>query len=244
MYRRALFTLALMIVVLGGGACGGSDGGADASTLAVTPTVAPTVGASAAAGIVFCEPLQEGVQGEAGRAIAAVPYGVTVVYAAGTCEPDVDVEGRVAVRGEDGAQTYVAPAYTTDYVSFAGFVDLGTIVWTSAKGDLNGTPTVMTGLFLNADAEVLFSQLGDPFVQVTTTADGDQVLRTLTERIGDVDNGLPLATFVDGEPLKGENGAIIAPTVRGQLTDSLVIAGLSRDGAEELKALINGGAYR
>ncbi|MEX2247495.1 MAG: protein translocase subunit SecD [Dehalococcoidia bacterium] len=189
--------------------------------------------------LMFCEPLQQGAQGSgAGAQIASAPQGSRVAYKAGGCEPDVDENGAVAVINADGSIGRLAPTYTT-----LQEVDLSSgrdnIVWTPATGDLNGAQTVMTGAFLKSNTTVQFDQLGQPFLIFNMTDDGKQVFGSLTRRV----QGLPLATFLDGDPIRGREGGIIAPTVQGEITDTGQTTGLALKDAQRLKTLLNNGAF-
>ena len=187
--------------------------------------------------LMFCEGLQQGGQGGGpGTPLAVVPDGSKVVYKKGTCEPDIDENGQVAIKNDDGTISRIAPTYTTSYTG-------DTIVWTPAKGDLNGAPTTMTGNFLKSDAKVQFNSLGAPILVFNMTNDGQKIFGSLTGRIGDPQAGLPLATFLDGEPIRGENGNVIAPRVQGQITDTGTTTGLSLNDAQRLRTFLNNGAF-
>ena len=190
--------------------------------------------------LMFCEGLQQGSQGGTGSPLAIVPDGSKIVYKAGTCQADVDATG-VLVRNDDKTTTRIPPQYTTAY---GGLLD--NIVWTPAKGDLNGAPTIMTGEFLKSDANVRFDTLGQPQLNFNMTGDGQKIFGSLSQRM----IGLPLATFLDGEPIRGSgdrNGDgvkdIIAPTINSQITSNGVTTGLSLGEAQKLRTFLNNGAF-
>jgi preprotein translocase subunit SecD len=196
--------------------------------------------------LMFCEGLQQGGQGGAGSPLAIVPNGSQVYYKPGTCQPDVDANGAVALKdangniakNADGTIQRVTPQYTTG----AG-QSPDNIVWTPAKGDLDGVPTIMTGQYLKRNTAVQFDQLQQPILTFNMTSQGQKIFGSLTGRIGDNTNGLPLATFLDGEPIRGKTGSVIAPTVRGQITDTGQTTGLSLNDAKRLKTFLNNGAF-
>jgi preprotein translocase subunit SecD len=174
-----------------------------------------------------------------------VPAGTQaqVYYKPGTCEPDVDAAGNVALSNPDGTiataadgtVSRITPIYPTAEVA-----NRDKIIWTPAKGDLNGAPTVMTGNFLKSNVELLFAPVtGAPYLVFHTTADGDKVLGSITGRI----QGEPLATFLDGEPIRGDDDQVLAPTVQGQITDSGSITGLSLSENKRLRTFLNNGAF-
>ncbi len=193
--------------------------------------------------LMFCEGLQEGGQGGAGSPLATVLPGAKVYDKPGTCEPDAD-NGEVALanpdgsiaKNPDGTIRRTKPTYTATY-------NPDNVVWTPAKGELNGAPTVMTGNFLKRNTQIQFDQLGRPFMTFNMTKDGEKVFGSLTRRIGNRDIGLPLATFLDGEPIRGADGRVIAPRVQGEITDSGQTTGLTLNDAKRLKTFLNNGAF-
>jgi preprotein translocase subunit SecD len=142
------------------------------------------------------------------------------------------VNGQVLYRNDDGTTTRIAPSYTTAYSA-------DTIVWTPAKGDLNGSPEIMTGAFLKPDASIQFDSLGQPSLRFNMNGDGQKVFGTLSERL----IKLPLATFLDGEPIRGQAGSVIAPTINAQITTTGVTTGLSLTDAKKLTTFLNNGAF-
>ena len=54
---------------------------------------------------------------------------------------------------------------------------------------------------------------------------------------------VPLATFLDGEPIRGKDGRIIAPTIQSQITTTGQTTGLTVDDANKLKTYLNVGVY-
>ncbi len=183
--------------------------------------------------LMFCEGLQNGAQGGgAGTPLGVVPDGSAVVYKSGTCQPDIDASGQVAVTGADGSIARVAPQFTTS-------APRDNIVWLPAKGDLNGSATIMTGSFLKANSSVQFGSLGEPLLIFNMNSDGEKVFGSLSQRLV----GLPLATFLDGEPVRGKDGQIIAPTINSQITSTGQTTGLSLNDAKKLKTFLNNGAF-
>ncbi len=194
--------------------------------------------------LMFCEGLQQGSngdqQGGTGSPLAVVQDGSKVVYKPGTCQPDVDATG-VLIKNDDGTTSRAPLQYTTTSGSA-----LDNIVWTPAKGNLNGAPTIMTGEFLKSDASVQFDSLGQPQLSFNMTGDGQKIFGSLSQRM----IGLPLATFLDGEPIRGSgdrNGDgvkdIIAPTINSQITDHGVTTGLTLSEAQKLRTFLNNGAF-
>jgi preprotein translocase subunit SecD len=71
------------------------------------------------------------------------------------------------------------------------------------------------------------------------TDDGQEVFGSLSARL----TGLPLATFLDGEPIRGREGSVIAPTIESTITDTGVTTGLTVDDARRLRTFLNNGAF-
>ena len=196
--------------------------------------------------LMFCEGMQQGGQGGAGSPLAVVPDGSKVYYKPGTCQPDVDANGAVALKdangdiakNPDGTVQRVTPQYAS-----TAALTTDSIVWVPAKGDLDGVPTIMTGQYLKRDTQVQFDQLSQPILTFSMTSQGQKIFGSLSQRIGDPTNGLPLATFLDGEPIRGKDGRVIAPRVQGQITDTGQTTGLTLNDAKRLKTFLNNGAF-
>lgn len=201
--------------------------------------------------LMFCEPLQQGGQGAStgtSTAVAVVPAGTQVYYKPGTCEPDIDAKGAVATgtgsgesrqpaKDASGNIVRVTPQYAS--VSNLSSAVFESVVWTPAKGDLNGVPTIMTGSYLQSNAQVVFDSLGAPALQFNMTDSGKQIFGSLSQRL----IGMPLATFLDGDPIRGEKGQILAPTIQATITDRGQTTGLSLGDAKRLRTFLNNGAF-
>lgn len=196
--------------------------------------------------LMFCEGLQQGggaQQGGTGSPLAAVADGSKVVYKPGTCQPDIDASGQVLIKNDDKTTSRIAPQFVTP--GQTGY-PLDNIVWTPAKGELNGSPTIMTGGYLKSDVTITFDTLGQPQLLFHMNGDGQKVFGSLSQRM----IGLPLATFLDGEPIRGQQDRnqdgvkdVIAPTINAQITDTGVTTGLSLSEAQKLRTFLNNGAF-
>ena len=197
--------------------------------------------------LMFCEGLQQGSQGAAGSPVAVVPPGTDIYYKPGSCQPDVDATGAVALgdpktgeiaKNADGTIKRVTPTYTTTWVG-----NTENMVWTPAEGKLDGVETIMTGQYLKRNTKVQFDQLSQPTLTFEMTSDGAKIMGDLTGRIGGQTNGLPLATFLDGEPIRGKDGHIIAPRVLSTISDQGQTTGLTLNDAKRLTTFLNNGAF-
>jgi preprotein translocase subunit SecD len=198
--------------------------------------------------LMFCEPLQQGggpgrPQAGAGATFAGYAGPERVFYRQGTCEPDVDEQGNVAVSNPDGTIALDEQGnirrITPTYGGLNQIASIEAIIWTPGVGELDGVPQVMTGNFLEPNSDVVFGDFGQPFLQFEMTEEGEEVFGSLTDRI----IGLPLGSFLDGEPIRGADGQIIAPNVNTQITDEGVISGLSVRDAQRLSTFLNNGAF-
>jgi preprotein translocase subunit SecD len=181
----------------------------------------------------FCEPVTD----DAGGVLVAREG--TVRYQTQSCEPVRDEEGNVVVDGG----TAEFEAWPLD------FADNEFIVWQPAVADLDGDGTndaTLDGQYLKPDTFVDASvttanPLGDPTLIFSLRGDGGKVAEQVTTRLSR--RQYPLAPFLDGEPIRGEDRQIIAPAVQGTISSQGTITGLSLEDAEELSILLNTGAF-
>ncbi len=177
----------------------------------------------------FCEPLTD-----AGGNVALLSSG-TVQYQQQSCEPVRDAQGNIVVTG-GGSITYTA------WTNGGAGISRDQIVWQPATGDLNGTPTALTGKYLKADTSVTGEQFtSKPLLLFNMNSDGAKISGEVTERLSQ--KNFPLAVFLDGEPIKGDDDHIIAPSVQSKITNSGDITGLSLSEARNLSKLLNTGAF-
>jgi len=100
----------------------------------------------------------------------------------------------------------------------------------------------LTGEFLEPNTYVTTDQTGIQILLIFQfNKQGADIAEQVTVRLED--GNYPLAPFLDGEPIRGDDGQIIAPSVQGTITDQGQISGLSRGEAGELSKLLNTGAF-
>ncbi|MDZ4278989.1 MAG: protein translocase subunit SecD, partial [Dehalococcoidia bacterium] len=75
----------------------------------------------------------------------------------------------------------------------------------------------------------------------TWDGDGAKISEQVTERLSQ--RQYPLASFLDGEPIRGEDDTIIAPSVQSVITAQGQITGLTLRDAQDLSKLLNTGAF-
>jgi preprotein translocase subunit SecD len=175
----------------------------------------------------FCEPLTN-----SGGQIAVLKDGKgQVKYQTQSCEAAHDASGNVVVDGG-----------SVDFVSLSSGIDRSAIVWQPAKATIDGQELALTGEFLKPTTAVTTHPVtAKILLTFEWNGKGSQISADVTGRLAA--NKLPLATFLDGVPITGDNGQVIAPTVQSQIIQSGEITGLSNKEAHDLSKLLNTGAF-
>jgi len=109
--------------------------------------------------------------------------------------------------------------------------------WTPATGTVNGQNLTLTSRYFKENTYVAADQYGKPLLLFEWDETGAQLSKQITTRL----LGKPLAIYLGDEPLRGEDGRIIAPTVQAVIEDKGQIEGLSLADVIELKDLLNAG---
>jgi len=174
----------------------------------------------------FCEPIQN-----ASGDIAITREG-TATYKAQTCEPERDEQGEIVIEG--GVLEYAA--WDPSIQTYAE----DDIIWQPAKGEVDGREVELTGTMLQ-NTFVQRDPVGQPYLAFQLKSDGAEIMGQVTERLNT--KHYPFATFLDGQPIRGEDGTIIAPSVQAVITAEGTITGLSVGDARELSQLLNTGAF-
>ena len=191
----------------------------------------------------FCVPLED-----AGGNIAIVRTG-TAVYERQSCRPARDADGEIILESSvtiesdvplDGDGVLAEIEFVrwppTDYTT-------NDIVWTPAVAVIDDEELELNGEFLRPNTSVQINQItNDPQLSFEWDSTGAKISGEVTLRLADQGN-LPLAPFLDGEPILGEDGRVIAPSVQSQITSTGQITGLSFKEARDLSKLLNTGAF-
>jgi preprotein translocase subunit SecD len=109
--------------------------------------------------------------------------------------------------------------------------------WILATGTVNGEELTLTSRYFKENTYVTVNQLGSPLLIFEWDATGAQLSKQITTRL----LGKQLAIYLGDEPLRGEDGRIIAPTVQAVIEDKGQIEGLSLTDAQQLRDLLNAG---
>jgi len=107
-----------------------------------------------------------------------------------------------------------------------------------ATGTVNGKELTLTSRYFKENTYVTVSQtIGKTLLVFEWDETGAQLSKQITTRL----LGKPLAIYLGDEPLRGEDGRIIAPTVESVIEDRGQITGLRLADATELSKLLNAG---
>ncbi len=109
--------------------------------------------------------------------------------------------------------------------------------WTPAAGTVNGTELTLSSRYFKENTAVALDQYGKPLLVFEWDETGAKLSEQITTRL----INKPLAIYLGDEPLRGEDGQMIAPVVRAVIKDKGQIEGLSFADATELKDLLNAG---
>jgi len=144
-------------------------------------------------------------------------------------ELKTDANGNVAVI-QNGQETYIP---------LSSLSNLEDAVWITAEATTRDGQTVpLTGKYLT-DTFLSADNAGLPVLQFRFNDEGGHLFEQISGRL----IGQPLAFFLDGEPIRDENGQMNAPIVRAQIGKSGIIENMSLDEAQLLVKLLKAGAF-
>ena len=113
--------------------------------------------------------------------------------------------------------------------------------WIPATGTVtvNGEEKelILSSRYFKENTYVTVGQLGSPLLIFEWDETGAQLSKQITTRL----LGKQLAIYLGDEPLRGEDGRIIAPVVQAVIEDKGQIEGLSLTDVQELSRLLNAG---
>jgi len=109
--------------------------------------------------------------------------------------------------------------------------------WIPATGTVNGEELTLTSRYFKENTYVTVSQTGSPLLIFEMAETGAQLFKQISTRL----IGKPLAIYLGDEPLRGEDGDIIAPRVDEVIEDRGQIRGLNLVDAQELSRVLNAG---
>jgi preprotein translocase subunit SecD len=176
------------------------------------------------------------------------------VDALGVSEPTIDILSgnkiRVVLAGikdVDKAKTVIGSTSLLEFGELATDPNDPAIKWKDSLGNwkpaigtLNGKQVALTSAYFDTNTYITTDQLGKIILAFQWNSDGSQLSQEITTRLYN-NNHAQLGIFSGDQPLKGDNGQPIAPSVNGVISDKGIIEGLSRDEASQLSKLLNAG---
>ena len=102
---------------------------------------------------------------------------------------------------------------------------------------MDGKELTLNSRYFKENTYVTVNQYGKPLLVFEWDETGQQLSEQITGRL----IGKQLAIYLGDEPLRGEDGHIIAPVVKSVISDRGQIEGLSLTDAQELSRLLNAG---
>ena len=153
-------------------------------------------------------------------------------------EMATDENGDYLISDVDGTITPVPAAE----VLLSGLLVQQAVYVPVTAVDDNGIEREINGGFLDrGEIFVSRSLLGAPILNFGMNSQGSQLLSQATLRLSSP--AQPMAFFLDGVPILGEDGFILAPFVSSAIGDRGTITGLSGNDAETLATLLTNGAF-
>jgi preprotein translocase subunit SecD len=173
-------------------------------------------------------------------AIAVIERRINIL---GVTEPLIQKQGsdRIVVElpGVSEAEKAKSLIGETALLEFReqGVDEEGNPAWVPATATIDGKEKTLTSGYFKENTYVGQGNLGQILLYFEWNEEGSEISGEVTGRL----IGQPLAIYLSGEPLLGEDGQPIAPIVRSQITDRGQIEGLSLNEATELSQLLNAG---
>ena len=124
---------------------------------------------------------------------------------------------------------------TTDEEEAKWINELG--MWKPATGNIDGEEKALNSSYFKESTYANINDYGDVLLIFEWNDVGSELSGQITSRL----IGQPLGIFEGDEPLKGDDGQPITPTVQSVITDIGQIEGLSLNEATELSSQLNAG---
>lgn len=149
-----------------------------------------------------------------------------------------DQNGNVLLKQQDGS-TQALPL--EQVLSNRALIDSAQFVPVTVI-DEQGVQREVSGAYLDR-GEIFISKsvVGLPIVQFGMNSEGAKLLEQATTRLSNPPQ--PMAFFLDGKPIPGSDGRILAPLVQSKISDKGEITGLTLGDAQTLSTLLRTGAF-
>ena len=174
---------------------------------------------------------------------AAILDGVKEVIAnrinpLGVTEPVIERQGQDRIVVElPGLAITDAQKERLGRTALLEFRELVDDTWIPATGTINGQEKVLTSSYFKENTYVTRDNFGNILLIFEWDEEGSQLSEQITSRL----LGQPLGIFEGDEPLRGEDGHPITPTIQAVITDRGQIEGLSMKDATDLSKQLNAG---
>jgi len=185
--------------------------------------------------------LEPGTEAEAiDGAVAVIERRINVL---GVTEPLIQKQGSdrilVELPGVGEAEKAKELIGATALLEFReqGVDEEGNPAWVPATATIDGEEKTLTSGYFKENTYVGQGSLSQILLYFEWNEEGSAISGEVTGRL----IGQPMAIFLSGEPLLGDDGLPIAPIVQSQITDRGQIEGLSLQEATELSQLLNAG---
>jgi len=160
----------------------------------------------------------------------------------GVTEPVIEQQGKDQIRVElPGLAITDAQKERLGRTALLEFRELvtedGEEKWIPATGTIDGEEKILNSSYFKENTYVTT----DNFGKVLLIFEWDEVGSQLSEQVTGRLVGQPLGIFEGDEPLRGEDGHAITPTVKSVITNRGQIEGLSAKDATELSKQLNAG---
>lgn len=113
--------------------------------------------------------------------------------------------------------------------------------WVPATAVINGEEKALNSNYFKSNTFVTRNEFGQVLLVFEWTSEGAQISRAVTTRLLNKPLGIFEGSGEDAQPLLGDNGEPIAPTVQAVITDKGEITGLSFNEATQLSKQLNAG---
>ena len=184
---------------------------------------------------------------EPGAEAAAIDGAVAVIERRinilGVTEPVIQKQGSDRILVElpgvseaDKAKSLIGETALLEFRE-QGVNEAGEPDWVPATANIDGEDKALTSAYFKENTYVGQGDFSEILLFFEWNEEGSEISGEVTERL----IGQPLAIYLSGAPLLGDDGQIIAPIVRSQITDRGQIEGLSLNEATQLSQLLNAG---
>ncbi len=162
----------------------------------------------------------------------------------GVSEPQIELQGnnRIAISlpgltVTDVEKERIGRTALLEFREYKGTDDEGVQVWIPATGIINDEEKALNSSYFKENTYVTRDDFGRVLLAFEFNQEGAILAEQITQRL----IGQPLGIFEGDEPLRGDDGRAIAPTIEAVISDRGTITGLSLNEATTLSQQLNAG---